>query len=152
MQIREGGLGEPQVEALLQLHFAGMLANSPKDSCHFLDFSGLAAPDVSFWTLWEGETLLGMGALREIEPSHGEIKSMRTAPDQLRRGAGATMLRHIIQTARERGWSRLSLETGRGPAFEPATEMYLRHGFEDCAAFADYPSDDPFSRFMTLNL
>jgi putative acetyltransferase len=149
MRIREGGLDHPAVVALLEHHFRSMLANSPKDSCHFLDLSGLAAPGVTFWTAWEGEALLGCGALRELDPTHGEIKSMRTAPDQLRRGTGAALLRHILDTARARGYRRLSLETGRGPAFEPAAALYTRFGFVDCPAFADYPLDDPFSRFLT---
>jgi putative acetyltransferase len=149
MQIREGGLDEPQVVALLQLHMQGMLANSPKDSCHFLDLSGLRAPEVRFWSAWEGEDLLGMGALKELDAEHGEIKSMRTAPDQLRSGVGAALVSHILGVARERGYRRLSLETGHGPAFDAAHALYRKFGFTDCAAFAGYPADDPFSRFMT---
>ena len=152
MQIREGGLDHPAVVALLELHFRSMLANSPKDSCHFLDLSGLAAPDVTFWTAWDGETLLGCGALRELDPAHGEIKSMRTAPDQLRRGTGAAILEHILATAKQRGYARLSLETGSTPAFEPAHALYRSYDFAYCPAFADYPADDPFSRYMTRAL
>jgi len=150
MEIREGGLGDPQVIDLLNVHFAGMLANSPAESCHFLDFSGLEAADVSFWTAWEGETLLGMGALKQLDPVHGEIKSMRTVERHLGKGVAAAMLDHIVETARARGYKRLSLETGSTPAFEPALRLYTRHGFVACGAFADYPADDPFSRFMTL--
>lgn len=152
MEIREGGLRDPQVIALLEEHFAGMLANSPAGSCHFLDLSALEAEDVSFWTAWDGEALLGMGALKQLDPEHGEIKSMRTVGPHLGKGVGATMLGHIVDTARARGYRRLSLETGSTPAFEPALRLYARRGFAPCGAFADYPRDDPFSRFMTLAL
>lgn len=148
-EIRNGGLDAPQVIELLRLHAAGMLANSPPESCHFLDLSGLRVPEVSFWSAWDGDALLGIGALKQLDGQHGEIKSMRTAPDQLRRGTGAKILSHILQVARERGYRRLSLETGSGEAFEPACALYRQFGFTDCAAFGDYPTDDPFSRFMS---
>lgn len=151
-EIREGGLDDPQVHALLAVHAAGMLANSPAESCHFLDTSALRGEDVRFWTLWEGDALVAMGALKALGDGTGEIKSMRTAAPYLGRGAGSALLRHIIAEARASGWSRLSLETGSSPAFEPAIRLYARHGFQPCAAFADYPADDPFSRFMTLAL
>jgi len=148
MEIREGGLDDPQVVALLNVHFAGMLANSPKDSCHFLDLSGLRAPGVTFWSAWDGADLLGCGALKQLDPQHGEIKSMRTAAEHLRRGTGAALVSHILGVARERGYKRLSLETGSGPAFEPAIALYRQFGFIDCAPFADY-KEDPFSRFLS---
>ena len=152
MEVRAGQLRHPQVLALLEVHAAGMLANSPAESCHFLDLSGLERPDVSFWTLWDGDTLLGMGALKQIGADHGEVKSMRTAAAHLSRGVGAAMLAHIIAVARERGYARLSLETGSAPAFAPATRLYERHGFVPCGAFGGYPADDPHSRFLTLQL
>jgi putative acetyltransferase len=149
LEVREGLLDHPAVQDLLRLHFAGMLANSPEGSCHFLDFSGLAAPGVSFWTIWDGETLLGCGAMKELDPAHGEIKSMRTAPEHLGKGVGRRMLEHIIETARARGYRRLSLETGSAPAFDAAHALYGRFGFEYCGAFGDYRDGDPFSRFMS---
>lgn len=148
MEIREGGLDDARVRALLEAHFAGMLANSPKDSTHFLDLSGLAAPDVTFWTMWDGEDLLGCGALRQLDATHGEIKSMRTAPEHLRRGTGAALVSHILGTARARGYRRISLETGSGEAFEPAYALYRQFGFTDCGPFGEYRLD-PFSRFMS---
>jgi putative acetyltransferase len=151
MDIIEDDLSGPEIRALLEAHFAGMLANSPKDSCHFLDFEGLKGDGVTFWSIWDGAALAGCGALRELDTGDGEIKSMRTHADHLRKGAGAKMLDHIIKTARERGYTRLSLETGSGAAFEPATALYLRYGFVGCPAFGDY-REDPFSRFMTLEL
>mgnify|MGYP001294792014 CR=1 FL=1 len=137
-----------EIRALLEEHFAGMLASSPADSCHFLDFDGLRAGNVTFWSIWDGESLAGCGALKEIGPDHGEIKSMRTHKAHLRKGAASQMLEHIIATAKERGYSRLSLETGSAPAFEPALSLYRAYGFTDCPPFADY-KPDPFSIFMT---
>jgi putative acetyltransferase len=149
MEIREGGLDHPQVVALLQLHLDSMHAYSPPDSVHALDTSRLQQPSIRFWTAWDGAQLLGCAALREIDAAHGEIKSMRTHPEHLRRGTGAALLRHILQVARERGYTRLSLETGTGPAFEAAHGLYRQFGFTDCAPLAGYPAADPFSRFMT---
>lgn len=149
MRIIEDDLTGVGIRALLETHFAGMLANSPAGSCHFLDFDGLNAPDVTFWSIWDGDSLAGCGALKELSSEHGEIKSMRTHEDHLRKGAGAMMLAHIISEGRERGYRRLSLETGSTEAFVPALAMYEAHGFEYCTPFGDYV-DDPFSRFMTL--
>jgi putative acetyltransferase len=151
MHITPDDLSGPEIRALLEQHFAGMLANSPKDSCHFLDFEGLKGPGVTFWSVWSYDQLAGCGAVREIAPDHGEIKSMRTADAFLRKGAGAAMLAHIIDTARERGYARLSLETGSGAAFEAAQGLYRRFGFVPCPPFGDYV-EDPFSRYFTLEL
>jgi putative acetyltransferase len=152
MEIRDGDFADPQVIALLRRHLAGMHEHSPPESVHALDLSGLQRPDVSFWTAWDGDALLGCGALKQLDGAHGEIKSMRTADTALRMGVGAALLTHILAAARERGLTRLSLETGSGPAFEPATALYRRFGFEACGSFGDYPRDDPFSRFMTIAL
>jgi putative acetyltransferase len=151
MHIIEDDLTGPEIRALLEIHFAGMLANSPAGSCHFLDFAGLNAPDVTFWSIWDGDSLAGCGALKELDTEHGEIKSMRTHADYLRKGVGAMMLTHIISEARTRGYRRLSLETGSSEAFVPALTMYEAHGFQHCSPFGEYV-EDPFSRFMTLAL
>jgi putative acetyltransferase len=149
MHIIEDDLTGPAIRALLETHFAGMLANSPVGSCHFLDFDGLNASDVTFWSIWDGDSLAGCGALKELDPEHGEIKSMRTHEDHLRKGVGAMMLTHIISEARERGYRRLSLETGSSEAFVPAVRLYEAHGFEYCPPFGAY-KEDPHSHFMTL--
>ena len=149
MHIIEDDLTGLEIRALLETHFAGMLANSPAESCHFLDFDGLNAPDVTFWSIWDGEKLTGCGALKELSNDHGEIKSMRTHGDHLRKGAGTAMLIHIISEGRRRRYQRLSLETGSSEGFLPARTLYEAHGFEYCAPFGDYV-EDPFSRFMTL--
>ncbi|WRH76708.1 MAG: GNAT family N-acetyltransferase [Sphingobium sp.] len=151
MHIIEDDLSGKEIRALLETHFAGMLANSPKDSCHFLDFEGLKAPGVTFWSIWDKGELMGCGALKQHDADLGEVKSMRTHADHLRKGAGAAMLVHIIASARERGLKQLSLETGSSTAFDAAHALYLHHGFTYCPAFANY-KDDPFSRFMTLKL
>lgn len=141
----------PEIAALIALHLAGMHGSSPPESVHALGLEALRAPDVTLWTLWEGDALLGCGALKQIAARHGEIKSMRTAPSQLGRGVGAALLSHIIAAAEKRGYERLSLETGSGAAFEPAHRLYLRFGFAFCGPFGGYV-DDPFSRFMTRSL
>ena len=149
MRIIEDDLTGPEIRSLLETHFAGMLANSPVGSCHFLVFDGLNAPDVTFWSIWDGDSLAGCGALKELSSEHGEIKSMRTHADHLRKGVGAVMLTHIISEARERRYRRLSLETGSTEAFIPALALYKANGFQFCPPFGDYV-EDPFSRFMTL--
>ncbi|UZK65754.1 GNAT family N-acetyltransferase [Sphingomonas sp. M1-B02] len=148
IDIREGGLDDPKVVALLQHHFESMLANTPQGSCHFLDLSGLRGPDVTFWSAWDGEDLLGCGALKQLDPQQGEIKSMRTAAEHLRRGTGAALVSHILAAARARGYRRISLETGSHPSFEPAIALYRQFGFTDCPPFAGY-KEDPHSRFLS---
>ena len=151
LTIRDDDLSGPAIRALLEEHFAAMLANSPLGSCHFLNVEGLKGPGVTFWSVWDGDALAGMGALKVHDATLGEIKSMRTHAEHLRKGVAAVMLRHIIAAACARGLMRLSLETGSGAAFDPAISLYRAHGFVDCPPFADY-RPDPFSRFMTLEL
>ncbi len=151
MRIVRDDLTHPAVIDLLAFHMAGMRAHSPAESVHALDVEGLRSPDIAFWTAWDGDALLGCGALREIDAGHGEIKSMRTAPAHLRRGVGRALLTHMVGVARDRGYIRLGLETGSGPAFEPAAALYLAYGFRDGEIFGDY-RPDPFLRFMHLDL
>jgi putative acetyltransferase len=151
MHIETDDLTRPAVHALLREHLANMYELSPPESVFALDLDRLRGPDISFWTAWEGEQLLGCGALKELTHRHGEIKSMRTPAALRRKGAGRALLEHIIQTARERGYEQLSLETGSHPAFEPAQRLYQRFGFVLCGPFADY-REDPHSVFMTLRL
>ncbi len=151
MLIIEDDLSGAAIRALLEEHFAGMLANSPPGSCHFLDIEGLKSPGVTFWSIWDGDTLAGMGALKRHDAVLGEVKSMRTHADHLGKGVGAAMLTHIVAEARAVGIFRLSLETGSTPAFDAAHALYRRFGFAYCDPFCDY-RPDPFSRFMTLAL
>jgi putative acetyltransferase len=150
-QITLDDLSHPEVAALLAEHLADMHEHSPPESVHALDLDALRKPDITFWSMWSKGELVGCGALKEIEPTHGEIKSMRTAKDFRGKGAGKAMLRHILDEARSRSYTRLSLETGSMAAFEPARRLYRSHGFTDCPPFADY-SDDPNSVFMTIEL
>jgi putative acetyltransferase len=151
IRITPGGLDDECVAALLRHHFTMSRAQSAPGSSHALDLSGLRAPDIGFWTAWEGETLLGVGALRRLSADHGEVKSMHTAEAARRRGVGGAMLRHIVEEARRAGMARLSLETGSAPYFRPAVELYRSHGFVECAPFGDYKLD-PNSIFMSLDL
>jgi putative acetyltransferase len=149
--IKPGDFGDDRLKALLVRHLEGMHASSPPGHVFALDWSGLQKPEISFYALWEGEELLGFGALKELEPRAGEIKSMRTTDAHLRRGVAATILDHIIAEARRRGYTRLSLETGSGPAFEPALELYRKYGFIEGGAFGDYEKS-PFNQFLHLEL
>lgn len=136
---------------LLALHLAGMHANSPPGHVFALDLSGLTAPGVTVWSVREGDNVVGIGALKELGDGTAEVKSMRTHPDHLRRGVAALLLDHIVAEAKARGLTRLSLETGRGPAFEPALTLYRKHGFVKGEAFADYRSS-AFNQFLHLAL
>ena len=151
MQIRIDDLEGPEIRRLLAEHLHSMTLHSPPESIHALDLSGLRAAGVTFWTAWDGEELLGCGALKELDRQHGEIKSMRTAAVHLRRGVARAMLGHIVGVARHRGYRRLSLETGSAAAFEPARQLYASAGFVYCEPFADYVLD-PYSMFMTREL
>jgi putative acetyltransferase len=146
-----GGLDDPRVVALLRHHIASAAAETEPGSAHALDVDGLKVPGVDFWSGWDGETLVATGALKQLSPSHGEVKSMHTQEAARGRGVGAAMLGHIIAAARARGMTRLSLETGAWPYFLPAHALYRRHGFVACEPFGDYVPDRN-SLFMTLAL
>jgi putative acetyltransferase len=151
MLFRIDDLAGPEIRALLEEHLRHMHELSPPESVHALDLSGLQKPDITFWTVWSGPSLLGCGALKELDSAHGEIKSMRTSSAHRRHGVGRAMLGHIIDEAANRSYTRLSLETGSQPAFAPARNLYASFGFEPCGPFADY-TDDPNSFFMTRPL
>ena len=151
MRIVKGDLSDQRVIDLLHIHLTNARAESPPESVHALDLTGLQSPDISFWTIWEDESLLGFGALKRLSDDHGEVKSMHTAQAMRGRGVGTAMLRHIIATARATGMSRLSLETGSMEYFAPARALYKSHGFVECPPFADYVPD-PNSVFMSLDL
>jgi putative acetyltransferase len=151
MEIRIDDLQGPEVRRLLAEHLHGMTLHSLPESIHALDLTGLQATDVTFWSAWDGGELLGCGALKELDPSHGEVKSMRTASRHLRKGVARAMLAHILAEAGRRGYARVSLETGTAAAFEPAHRLYAGAGFVFCGPFADYV-EDPYSVFMTREL
>lgn len=151
MRIEIDDLTRPEVLELLREHLASMYELSPVESVHALDVDKLKSPDITFWTAWDGTTLLGCGALRELSSAHGEVKSMRTPHTQRRRGAGRAVLEHLIAIARTRGYTRLSLETGSVEGFTPALRLYESMGFVRSGAFGEY-RDDGFKVFMTLEL
>jgi len=147
LQIRLDPIEDKQVIALLEAHLETMYATSPPESVFALDLEGLRAPELSFWSIWQGETAVGCGALKEHSAELGEIKSMHTRADYRGNGAGGRMLEHILNEAAARGYKDLKLETGSHPAFMPAQRLYLRHGFEYCGAFPPYQPNE-FSVFM----
>lgn len=151
LSIVEDDLSGEAIRELVALHLSGMHAHSPACKVHALPVEQLRQPGVTFFSAWMGEGLVGMGAIRELDAAHGELKSMRVAPAWLGKGLGEAILVHLLGVARTRGYGRVSLETGQGPAFEPALGLYRKHGFANCAAFADYVLDD-FSQCLTVTL
>ncbi len=151
LSIRQDDLSGDATLGLLQAHLEGMHGNSPPGSVYALDLGGLRRADVTVWSAWFGHEIAGIAALRELGSARGELKSMRTSPAFLRRGVGAALLEHVISVARQRDMKRLSLETGSGPAFEPALALYRRRGFVDGEAFGDYEKS-AFNRFLHLSL
>lgn len=151
MDIQRGNLSDERILRLLCHHFDRCHAVTPPGSAHVFEPARLAAPEIDFWAAWEGHTLLGVGAMKPLDATHGEVKSMHTAETARRRGVGSAMLKHIISTSRERGLTRLSLETGSFGYFEPAVALYKSHGFAECPPFGDY-RPDPNSLFLTRML
>jgi putative acetyltransferase len=149
--IREDDLtGEP-TRALLALHLAGMHASSPPGTVFALDLSGLKVPEVTVWSAWHGDRIASIGALKMLGNNTAEVKSMRTHPDFIRKGAATAILEQVIAAATSQGVHVLSLETGRGPAFEPALALYRRRGFVEGPPFSDYEPNE-FSQFFHLKL
>ena len=148
MRIRVDDLEGRAIQALLNEHLAAMHTFSPPESVHALDLRKLRYPSITFWTAWEGDELLGCGALKQLSPEHGELKSMRTARAHLRKGVARALLRHIESAARAMGLKQLSLETGPHTPFAAAQALYASEGFMSCGPFADY-TPGPYSLFMT---
>ena len=151
LHIREDDLTGGRIIAFLQEHLDNMHEISPPESIHALDPGGLRAPEITFWSAWAEDELLGCGALKELDAKTGEVKSMRTVLRYRGRGVGAKILEHILQEARGRGYTSLNLETGSQSEFAPARGLYERYGFAYRGPFADY-TEDPNSVFMTKNL
>jgi putative acetyltransferase len=141
----------PEIAALLDLHLAEMHRWSPACKVHAMPAERLREADVTFFSAWDGETLAAVGALKELGPARGELKSMRAAPEYRGKGAGQAILLHLIEEARRRGYTWLGLETGRPEPFQPAAALYRKHGFAECADFGDYLEDD-FSVCMSRSL
>jgi len=148
VQIYTNELEQEDVVDLLTEHHQDMLKHSPEESVHALDLSALKKPDITFWTLRVNNELAGCCALKELDKSHGEIKSMRTSQKFLRQGIAKKLLQHVLAQAKHRSYLKLSLETGTEAAFKPAQKMYLQFGFIPCKPFGDY-QEDPYSMFMS---
>ncbi|MEH7501059.1 GNAT family N-acetyltransferase [Neobacillus drentensis] len=151
MDIKIDDLTATKVAELVGEHLHSMTLNSPPESIHALNLEQLRKPEITFWSAWEGNELLGCGALKELDVQHGEIKSMRTSSSHLRKGVAKQLLNHLIEEAKQRGYQRLSLETGSMEAFEPARRLYTSFGFHYCQPFSDY-IEDSNSVFMTMEL
>lgn len=151
MRIEVADFEDAQVRALLAAHLAGMHAASPPCMVHALDLSGLMQPEITLYAAWEGETLVGVGALKALGDGASELKSMRTHASHLRKGVGRRLLEHLLAEARARGYRRVSLETGSGEAFDPALALYRRYGFTNGPRFGEYAESD-FNQFLHLDL
>jgi putative acetyltransferase len=151
MKIVVDDLSNAKVHELLREHIAGMRANSPPGQVFALDISKLKVPEIRFWTAWDNEELLGCGAIKELSPTHGEIKSMRTTLKHLRKGVGKKILQVILEEACRRGYIKVSLETGSSDSFSAAHAMYEDAGFFRTSSFGDY-EENGFSVFMTKEL
>lgn len=151
MEIKIDDLTGTEIIGLISEHLQSMFDQSPPESVHALGIEKLRAPDITFWSAWEQGELLGCGALKDLGNHHGELKSMRTSVNHLRKGVASNLLVHIIEEAQKRGFRRLSLETGSTEGFEAARKLYERFGFEYCSPFADYV-EDPYSAFMTREI
>ncbi|MGF7047322.1 putative acetyltransferase [Paenibacillus sp. DS2015] len=151
MDIKIDDLNGSEVAELLGEHLQSMALHSPPESIHALNLEELKKPEITFWSVWEQDQLIGCGALKELDGQHGEIKSMRTATLHLRKGVAKRLLEHIIEEAKRRGYRRVSLETGSMEAFEPAKRLYASVGFQYCEPFSNYV-EDPYSVFMTKDL
>ncbi|MFI2611565.1 GNAT family N-acetyltransferase [Kitasatospora sp. NPDC018619] len=151
MKIAVDDLTGPEIVAFLDSHLREMRSTTPLESKHALDLDALRKPDVTFWSIRDGDSLVGCGAVKQLEVGHGEIKSMRTDPSRKRSGIASALLGHIVEESRRMGYTRLSLETGSTEFFAPARALYEKFGFAYCAPFADY-REDPNSVFMTRAL
>lgn len=151
LTIRVDDLSGAQTRALLALHLNAMQAHSPPGMVHALDLSGLSGPDITVFSAWRGDALAGLGALKSLPDGRGELKSRRTHPEHLRQGVAAALLEHLIDEARRRGMTGLSLETGSGEAFDPALALYRKRGFRNGRAFGGYVATD-FNQFLHLDV
>lgn len=149
MKIVLDDLTDDRTIELISNHLEAMSENSPTESIHALNVSRLKQDDITFYSVWENDDIMGCGALKKLTPTHGEVKSMRTVEKHLRKGVSRALLNHIINEAKILGFERLSLETGSMDAFLPARRLYESTGFTYCEPFDQY-KEDPNSKFMTL--
>lgn len=146
-----GNFDNPEVNALLLKHFKELRSVSPEGSAHVLDIPGLKVDSIKFWSLWEEENLIGCGALKFLDKSHGEFKSIRVVDEYRKKGYGFKIINHLISEAKKLDITKLSLETGAGDFFLPARKLFKKIGFVECPPFAHY-KEDPNSYYMKLEL
>ncbi|MFG2490414.1 GNAT family N-acetyltransferase [Streptomyces caniferus] len=151
MKIAVDDLSGPEIAEFLDEHVQQMRSRTPLESKHALDLDGLRKPEVTLWSVMDGDTLVGCGALKRLDADHAELKSMRTRPTRQRSGVASRLLVHIVGQAQRMGFTRLSLETGSDEFFLPARRLYEKYGFQNCEPFANY-QPDPNSTFMTRTL
>ncbi|MDV2993378.1 MAG: putative N-acetyltransferase YsnE [Chroococcidiopsis sp. SAG 2025] len=151
MEIKIDDLSSSEIAEFLEEHIREMKSVSPPESKHALDLAGLRKPEITFWTVWDDGRLTGCGAMKELDTSHAEIKSMRTTALSRGKGIASMLLQHILNEAKLRGYRRISLEIGSMPFFEPARNLYAKYGFKNCAPFSTY-KEDPNSVFMAKDL
>ncbi|MEU8800265.1 GNAT family N-acetyltransferase [Spirillospora sp. NPDC048819] len=151
MRVVVDDLSGPRIAEFLDEHVRQMRAITPLESKHALDLDGLRRPEVTFWSVMDGEAVVGCGAIQRLDEAHAELKSMRTATTRKRSGIASLLLEHILTEAARMGFTRLSLETGSAEFFAPARKLYEKFGFEYCEPFGDY-KPDPHSVFMTREL
>ena len=141
MKTIEGNFDNPEVNQLLKKHFIELRSVSPEGSTHVLDIEGLKVPSIKFWSIWDEEKLIGCGALKFLDPGHGEFKSIRIADEFRNMGYGIKLLEHLIIEAKKNGIRKISLETGAGNFFKPARKLFENAGFKNCEPFAHYKID-----------
>ena len=151
MDIKRDDLTGSEIQMFVKEHWEDMHRNSRPESCHALALDELRRPDITFWSAWSGQELLGCGALKQLDPEHGEIKSMRTAIVHRNKGVATKLLNLNLGEARSRHYTRESKETGSMELFAPARKLYAKFGFKECQPFAEY-FEDPESLFMTKEL
>ena len=151
MKSIENNFAEAQVNELLTKHFIELRSVSPKGSTHVLNIPGLKDPSIRFWSLWDGEDLIGCGALKLLDKEHGEFKSIRVADKYRKSGMGEKIISHLIDQAQQIGIKKISTETGAGEFFDPARKLFKKFGFKNCKPFAHYKKD-PNSCYYTLNI
>jgi len=147
----EGNFDDPEVNNLLNKHFIELRSVSPAGSAHVLDIAGLNDQTIKFWSLWENKDLVGCGALKFLDKSHGEFKSIRVADKFRKKGVGERIIGHLIEEAKKLQITKLSIETGSGEFFSPARKLFMKLNFKICGPFAHY-KEDPNSCFFTKNV
>ena len=145
----EGNFNNPEVHELLIRHFIELRSVSPEGSAHVLDIAGLKVPSIKFWSLWDKNDLMGIGALKFLDKEHGEFKSIRVNDKFRGKGNSPKVINHLINEAKILKIKKLSLETGAGDFFLAARKLFNKCGFKTCEPFSHYKNDIN-SVYMTM--